>query len=226
METPSENPAAQKSFVAETRRALARGLTATELTVLIEQEAQAVLVGEDIGRFLIEYISSNKVRVSEPADFHAVAAGQLNDMRGDRYAPELMLDEARASIFLEWDSAERGLTYLASEHPSQVDMYFKGADGQLYMVNFNLKSLQFPSAEGVETIDQDTFHRYLLQHSPFKAFASTMNSFGPGGYDNTPNGGFRDCVKALLGASQERNEGALRRQQEVAHQSLLDQIGL
>lgn len=105
---------------------------------------------------------------------------------------------------------------------------FAGVDptGQLYKVAFDLNLLKFSSKEGAKTISRDTLHRHLLNHSPFKAFASTMNSFAPGGFDNTPNKGFRDCVNYLLEAAYQRRNVELTNQREMSRQGVLDQMGL
>ncbi len=226
MERPTENSEAQRSFAVSARRAINTGCTPDELKALIDEEARALSVGDDIRKFFLGYIAAERSKVSAPEDFDSVATGMLENMRDWHHKPDMTLEEAKAQIFNKWNEAERGLAYLASNDNAEVDMYFKGSDGQLYVVPFDLNLLRFPSLEGERAIGRDQLHEYLLAYSPFKAFASTMNSFGPGGYDNTPNKGFRESVEKLLEASRQRTQGDLLRQKEISRHEVLDQLGV
>ncbi len=222
METIPNDSEVKKSFATGARRVLNSGLSVEELKNLIDQEAKSVSVGEDIRAFLMEYVSTNKEQISQPADFDAVAAKYLDRMREWQHKPDMTLEEVRTQMFTPWEKVERGLAYLSSEDHSEVDMYFKGSDGQLYRVAFDLKLLKFSSENGEESIDRDTLHNYLLAHSPFKAFSGTMISeFGH--YEEKK---FMKCVTNLLEASRQRRDGEMLKQKEATRQSLLDQLGL
>ena len=222
MERIPNDSEANKSFSMGARRALNSGLSVEELKNLVDQESKSVSVGEDIRAFLMEYVSKNKVQISQPADFDAVAAEYLERMREWHDKPDMTLEEVRTEMFTPWQEAERGLAYFSPVDQYEVDMYFKGSDGQLYRVALDLKPLKYSTKNGEYTVSSDSLSSYLLAHSPFKAFSGAMISeFGD--YEEKK---FMKCVTNLLEASRQRRDGEMLQQKEATRQSLLDQLGL
>jgi hypothetical protein len=181
--TPDNQPEIPNELHTTILQALDSGIDANMLIKAIEEEAAKRTIKEDelaqtkIQDELKMFIDSNKVTLSTPEDFE-----QLRKEERERWGDKEYTEGQVNHFFSYWEQAPVGKAFLQSSDKKQVTMLYKGSDGNLHMVEFDLDKLIINGKK----VDRDGLHALLDHYSPFKTVVKEFDFHGNprGSHDN------------------------------------------
>lgn len=205
-------------FQTATSDALDAGVIPNQLVQGVRDEAGARSAAEgEATRLRIQaelktYIDSHKVRLSTPQDFEDLRAKERSKW-GDASYAEDQVDHT----FSFWEEAPAAKAFLSSDDPNQLLMLYKGSDGQLYSVAFDLRDFLMNG----ERVGRNQLHAYLNEYSPFITVVDLRDLHGyPSGSGN--DRGFIEFVQKLHVVCRERFHRESAAARKRTRESLVD----